>query len=60
MHALQEGVAWSFEATSRSDDEYPSWFAEAKTFNIKSRTNHLSFLGPTDQHSLMEGLQRNG
>ena len=30
-HALHEGVARSFEAISRIDDEYPSWFAEGKT-----------------------------
>ena len=30
-HALHEGVARSFEAISRTDDEYPSWFAEGKT-----------------------------
>ena len=30
-HALHEGVAWSFKAISRSDHEYPSWFAEGKT-----------------------------
>ena len=29
-HALHEGVARSFEAISRTDDEYPSWFAEGK------------------------------
>ena len=29
-HALHEGVAWSFEAITRSDHEYPSWFAEEK------------------------------
>ena len=31
MHALHKGVAWSFEVMSRINDEYPSWFAEAKT-----------------------------
>ena len=30
VHVLHEGVPWSFEAISRSDDEYPSWFAEGK------------------------------
>ena len=29
-HALHEGVARSFEAISRIDDEYPSWLAEGK------------------------------
>ena len=31
VYALHEGVAWSFEAISRSDDDYPSWFAEGRT-----------------------------
>ena len=30
-HALHGGVARSFEAISRTDDEYPSWFTEGKT-----------------------------
>ena len=34
---LHEGMARSFEAISRSDDDYPSWFAEGKTSLIPGK-----------------------
>ena len=41
-HALHEGVARSFEAISRTDDEYPSWFAEGKTSLIPKPGEFIS------------------